>query len=171
MKRFKTEYSESSITYWPTYEAGIIGIIFFVVLETAYVVTAICILLDNTSRGPRLATLFTLPISVCVLYVVLCYIYRTMHMKITVSAAEITYMKNNVAEEEKIEWSDVETVCFYQDPWHGRKSCRIFLNEESSKKCDKKDACDFVLPVASVDEQKLLQLIPNHLWKNNPWWC
>lgn len=73
MKRFKTEYSENSITYWPAYEAGIMAIIFVVVLGTACVVTAICILLDNTSRGTQLATQIALSISVlcCMLYFVI----------------------------------------------------------------------------------------------------
>ena len=30
MKRFQTEYSENSITYWPFYEAGKIGIIYLI---------------------------------------------------------------------------------------------------------------------------------------------
>ena len=170
MKRFQTEYSENSITYWPAYEAGKIGIIFLVVLGTLFVTTAIWTLIDNPSRETQLETQVALPIVVFVLCVMLRYTYRTMHKKIVISNTGIAYFKNNVAAEQQIEWKDVEAVYFCQDPWYGRKSCRIFFSKTSSPKIHKKDACDFVLPVASVDEQKLLQLIPNHLRKNNPWW-
>ncbi len=53
MKRFRTQYSENSITYWPSYEAGVIGIIFLVVLGTLFVTTAIWTLLDNPSKKDR----------------------------------------------------------------------------------------------------------------------
>ena len=85
MKRFPTEYSEKSITYWPAYEAGKIGIIFLVVLGTLFVTTAIWTLIDNPSRETQLETQVALPIVVFVLYVMLRYTYRTMHKKIVIS--------------------------------------------------------------------------------------
>lgn len=169
MKRFQTEYSENSITYWPAYEAGKIGIVFLIVLGTLFIATAIWTLLDNPSRETQLETQVALPIVVFVLCVVLRYAYRTMHKKIVVSNAGITYFKNNVAAEKQIGWKDIEAVYFSQELWYGRKSCRIFFKKITSQRPWEKDKCDFVLPVHSGDEQKLLQLIPNHLWKNNPW--
>ena len=169
MKRFQTEYSENSITYWPFYEAGKIGIISLVVLGTLFVTTAIWPLLDNPSRETRLETQVALPIVVLVLCVVLRYIYRTMHKKIVISNTGIVYFRNNVAVEKQIEWEDVESVYFAQDSWYGRKSFRIFLKKISFQSPRKIDKCDFVIPVNSVDEQKLLQLIPKGLWANNPW--
>ena len=169
MKRFQTEYSENSITYWPFYEAGKIGIISLVVLGTLFVTTAIWTLLDNPSRETRLETQVALPIVVLVLCVVLRYIYRTMHKKIVISNTGIVYFRNNVAVEKQIGWKDIEAVYFSQDLWYGRKSCRIFFKKQSSQIPREIDKCDFALPVNSVDEQKLLQLIPRYLWKNNPW--
>ncbi len=167
MKRFKTEYSEKSITYWPTYEAGKIGIVFSSIIGTIFVATAIWTLLDNPSHGTQVITSVAIPVVVLVLCVVLRYLYRTVHIKIVVSDIGITYFKNNIPEE-KFEWNDIDAIYFYRDPWYGRKSCRILLKKGSSPKRNKKNACDFVLPVYSVDEQKLLQLIPHHLQKNDP---
>lgn len=170
MKRFQTEYSENSITYWPAYEAGKIGIIFLSVLGTLFIATAIWILFDNPSRETQLETQVALPIVVFVLCIVLRYTYRTMHTKIVISKAGIAYFKNNVAIEKRINWEEVSAVYFSQDPWYGRKSCRIFFKKISSQRPRELDKCDFVLPVYSVNEQKLLQLIPKSLWINNPWY-
>ena len=75
-----------------------------------------------------------------------------------------------IAIEKQINWDEVSVVYFSQDPWYGTKSCRIFFNKEQPHEPREKDKCDFVLPISSVDEQKLQQLIPNYLWKNNPHW-
>ena len=93
-----------------------------------------------------------------------------MYTKIVVSTEGIVLFKNNVAIEKQISWCEVSAVYFSQDPWYGRKLCRIFFNKEQSHELREKDKCDFVLPISSVDEQKLQQLIPNYLWENNPHW-
>lgn len=168
MKRFQAEYSENSITYWPAYEAGKIGIIFFVVIGTLFIATSIWTLLDNPSRKTYLGILVAFPLVVVALCSVFSLILRTMHTKIVVSKEGIGYFKSNVAIEKQISWKEVSAIYFSQDLWYGNKSCRIVFNKSLSPKLHEKDICDFVLPVSSVDEQKLLQLIPNHLWKNNP---
>ncbi len=165
MKRFQAEYSENSITYSPTYEAGRIGMIFLSVIGTLFIATAICILLDHSTNGTKLAMLVVLPIAATILYVALRYLYQVMHIKIVVSNTGIIYYANKNAEEKQIWWKDVEEVYFSQDPWYGRKSCRIFYSKAQTQNAP----CDFVLPVYDVDEQNLLQLIPSHLWKNRPW--
>ena len=170
MKRFQTEYSENRITYWPAYEAGKIGIISLIVLGTLFITTAIWTLFDNPSRETRLETQVTIPIVVFVLCVLLRYTYRTMHIRIVISNTGIEYFKNNVAAEKQIAWENVESVYFSQELWYGRKSCGIFFKRTASQRPSEKDRCDFVLPVHSVDEQKLLQLIPKCLWANNPWY-
>ena len=170
MKRFQTEYSENSITYWPAYEAGKIGMIFLVVLGTLFIATSIWALLDNPSRKTSLEILVAFPLVVVALCSAFSFVFRTMHTKIVVSKEGIGCFKSIVAVEKQISWKEVSAVYFSQDPWYGRKSCRIYFYKSLSPKLHEKDTCDFVLPVASVDEQKLLQLIPNHLWKNNPWY-
>lgn len=169
MKRFQTEYSESSVAYRPFYEAGKIGIISLVVLDALFIATAVWTLVDNPSREMCLVIPIVILIAVCVLCIVFRYIYRAMHEKIIVSNTGIVYFRNNVAVEKQIEWEDVESVYFAQDSWYGRKSFRIFLKKISFQSPRKIDKCDFVIPVNSVDEQKLLQLIPKGLWANNPW--
>lgn len=170
MNRFQTEYSENSITYWPSYEAGKIGIIFLIVLGTLFVTTAIWTLLDNPSRETQLETWVALPIVVFVLCVVFRYTYRTMNKKIVISNTGIVYFRNNVTVEIQIGWNDIDAVYFSQELWYGRRSCSIFLKKISSQSPCENDKCDLVLPVYSVDEQKLLQLIPKCLWANNPWY-
>ena len=170
MKRLRTQYSENSITYWPSYEAGVIGIIFLVVLGTLFVTTAIWTLLDNPSRDALLETLVALPIVVLVLYAALRYTNRTMYKRIVVSTTGIVYFRNNIAVEKQISWDDIEAVYFNQELWYGRKSCRIYFKKISSQGVCENDKCDFVLPVHAVDEQKFLQLIPKHLWANTPWY-
>ena len=170
MKRFQAEYSENSITYWPIYEAGKIGRIFLVVLGTLFITTFIMILLDNPSSATFWGSLVIFPLVVAALYYAFCYISRTMYTKIVVSTEGIVFFKNNNALEKQICWSEVLAVYFSQDPWYGRTSCRIFFNKDQPQEPSVKDKCDFVLPVSSVDEQKLLQVIPKYLWKNNPLW-
>ena len=163
MKRFQTEYSENSITYWPAYEVGKIGLIYFIVLGILLLTTFIWILLDNPSRETQLFALVALPIVVFVLLVVFRYTYRTMYKKIVVSNTGIEYFKNNVAAKKQIRWEDIEAVYFSQDPWYGRKSYRIIFKKEISQSPRKGDKCDFAIPVDAIDEQKLLQFIPRHL--------
>ena len=170
MKRFQAESSENSITYWPFYEAGKIGRIFLVVLGTLFITTFILILLDNPSSTTFWGTLVIFPLVVAALYYAFSYISRTMYTKIVVSTAGIVFFKNNNAIEKQICWGEVSAVYFSQDPWYGRKSCRIFFNKEQPHDPSEKDKCDFALPISSVDEQKLQQLIPNYLWKKNPHW-
>lgn len=170
MKRFQTEYSENSITYWPVYEAGRTGILFFIVLGTLFVATSIWVLLDNPSRGTRLGTLAALSIVAVALYAIIRLISRVMDTKIIVSTKGIVCFKGDASIEEQISWENVSAVYFAQDSWYGRKSCRIHLKKASSSELHINDPCDFVLPVSSVDEKKLLQFVPSHLWKNDPWY-
>jgi len=170
MKRFQAEYSENSITYWPIYEAGKIGKIFLFMLGALLIATVILILLNNPSSAIFWGIMVILPLVVAALYYALSYISRTMYTKIVVSTEGIVFFKNNNAIEQQICWGEVSAVYFSQDPWYGRKSCRILINKEQPQEPIEKDKCDFVLPISSVDEQKLQQLIPNYLWKNNPHW-
>ena len=171
MKIIQTEYSENSVTYWPVYKEGKIGIILSAIFGMLCVALGILILLDNSSKGTKLTILAALLIVIFVLLVGIRYIYRIMYMKIIVSDTEITYCKNNTADKKQILWENVESVYFNQDLWYGRKSLKIFCRKSENQKSAEKDICDCVLPVNAVDEQKLLQLIPNHLWKNQPWWA
>ena len=170
MKKFQTEYSENSITYWPTYEAAKVGMIALIVLGTLFIATSIWVLLDNPSKTTALEIVVAFPLVVFVLYLTTRYLSRMMYSKIVVSTEGIVYFKNSVTIKKQISWSEVSAVYFSQDLWYGRQSCRIFFNKEQSQQCCEKDSPDFVLPISSVDEQKLQQLIPDYLWKNNPHW-
>ena len=134
MKRFQAEYSENSITYWPAYEAGKIGIIFFVVIGTLFIATSIWTLLDNPSRKTYLGILVAFPLVVVALCSVFSLILRTMHTKIVVSKEGIGYFKSNVAIEKQISWKEVSAIYFSQDLWYGNKSCRIVFNKSLSPK-------------------------------------
>ena len=128
MKRFQAEYSENSITYWPIYEAGIIGRIFLVVLGTLFITTFIMILLDNPSSATFWGILVIFPLVIAALYYAFSYISRTMYTKIVVSTEGIVFFKNNDAIEKQICWSEVSAVYFSLDPWYGRTSCRLVFN-------------------------------------------
>lgn len=170
MKKFQAEYSENSITYWPTYEAGKIGIIALMVLGTLFIATSIWVLLDNPSKETALETVVAFPLVVLVLYFATRYLTRMMYSKIVVSTEGIVCFKGSVASKKQISWSEVSAVYFHQDPWYGRQSCRIFFKKDQFQESCEKDRPDFVLPISSVDEQKLQQLIPAYLWNNNPHW-
>ena len=170
MKQYQTEYSENSVTYWPSYTAGRIGIVLLLVIGILFIITSVWTLLDNPSKETQLEIQVAFPIVVIALCAIFRIIYRTMHVKIVISNTGIGYYKNNVVAEQQILWKDISAVYFNQEHWYGRKTCKIFLTKTSSLTPCKKDKCDFVLPVCSVDEQKLVQLIPAYLWKNNPWY-
>lgn len=170
MKRIQSEYSENGITYWPSYEAGRIGLIFFSVLGTLFIATSILALLDNPSRETRSGILIALPIVVIALCATLRFVYRAMQIKFVVSDAGIAYFENTAVPKTQISWEDVTGIYFEQELWHGRKSCKIILNEALYPAHLTKDGCVFILPVYSVDTQILLKFIPNHLWKNHPWY-
>ena len=91
MKRFQAEYSETSITYWPIYEAGKIGRIFLVVLGTLFITTSILILLDNPLSATFWGILVIFPLVVAALYYAFSYISRTMYTKIVVSTEGIVF--------------------------------------------------------------------------------
>lgn len=170
MKQLQAEYSDNSITYWPTYEAGKIGRVFLVVSCILFVATSLCLALGNSTRATRLGILLVFPFVMTTFYYALSYVSRIMHMKIVVSSEGIAHFKSKTTIEKQIGWEDVTAVYFFQDPWYGRKSCRIYLKKAQSPRISEKDKCDYVLPVNSVDERKLLRLIPSCLWKNNPQW-
>jgi len=170
MKRFQAEYSENSITYWPIYEAGKIGKIFLFMLGALLIATFILILLNNPSSATFWGIMVILPLVVAALYYALSYISRTMYTKIVVSTEGIVFFKNNNAIEQQRCRGEVSAVYFSQDPWYGRKTCRIFFKKEQVHEPCEKDRPNFVLPISSVDEQKLQKLIPNDLWGNNPHW-
>lgn len=170
MKKFQTEYSENSITYSPAYEAGRVGTIMVLVLGSLFIATSIWTLLDNPSGETHLEIQVALPVVMVILCFILGFIFRTMRTKIIVSNKGIECFKNNVVAEKQIIWENVSAVYFCQELWYGRKSCKIFFKNTTHSEPNKKDKCDFVLPVCSVDEQKLLQFIPVHLWENKPWY-
>ena len=97
MKKFQAEYSENSITYWPTYEAGKVGIIALIVLGTLFIVTSIWALLDNPSKTTALEIVVAFPLVVFVLYLTTRYLSQMMYSKIVVSAEGIVYFKDSVA--------------------------------------------------------------------------
>lgn len=169
MKQKQAIYSESRIIYWPAYEAGRIGLIFFGVIGTLFVATSIWILLDTSSRETRLTLLVLLPLMLVVLYAIIRCVLRTMHTKIVVSKKGVEYFNSVGAIDKQIDWKDVAAVYFTQELWYGRKSCKIFFTKTILHNSREKNECDFLFPVQSVDEQKLVQLIPEQLWKNNPW--
>ena len=170
MKKFQAEYSENSITYWPTYEAAKVGMIALTVLGTLFIVTSIWALLDNPSKTTASEIVVAFPLVVLVLYLAARYLSRMMYSKIVVSTEGIVYFKDSIARKKQISWSEVLGVYFHQDPWYGRKTCRIFFKKEQAHEPREKDRPNFVLPISSGDEQKLQQLIPNDLWGNNPHW-
>ena len=107
MKRFQAKYTENSITYWPTYEVGKIGIIFFVILGSLFVALALWVLLDNSSKKTFLQFLIALPLAVVALYVVISFMFRIMHAKIVVSTEGILYFKYDGLIEKQISWENV----------------------------------------------------------------
>ena len=170
MKRFRAEYSENRIAYWPTYEAGKIAKIFIVLVGAVFIATSILVLLDNSSRITQVEIMVALPLVIVSFLCAFIYISRIMYTKIVVSAEGIVSYKSNGVIEKQISWGEVSAVYFSQDHWYGRTSCWIYLDKAHESMYEEKDKCDFVLPVSFVDEEKLLQVIPNHLWKNRPQW-
>ena len=166
MKRGQAIYSEGKITYWPAYEAGKIGLIFLGGTGALFTATSLWILLDDPSRGTQRTILVLFPLIFVALYVAICFVLRAMRTKIVISKEGIEYFKNMDTIDKQIDWKDVGAVSFTQELWYGRKACQIFLSKAKAQSSRKKDECDFLLPVQSVDEQTLLQLIPEHLWKN-----
>jgi len=169
MKKNMTVYSDNSITYWPFYEAGRIGVIYFLVIGIIFIAISLQTLSDNISKGTRLCIIVVIPVVVIALLVICSFIFRAMHKKIVVSNTGVEYSNKYTKSENKICWEEVSAVCFTQEHWYGRKSCKIFLKKKTFQKPQKNDKYDILLPVNSVDEQKLLQFIPEYLWKNNPY--
>ena len=167
MKRFEAQYSENSITYWPYYESGKVGIIYLTLIGTLFVGAAIWMLLDNLSRETRIETQISLPTVLLLLCVAFYYIYRTMHVKIVVSDTGIKVFGKGVTIKKQIDWKDIQAVYFSQG-LYGRASLRLFVNKPPSQSYDKNNKCDFAISINSVDEKKLLQLVPKRLWANKP---
>lgn len=171
MRKHSNRIFENRIEFWPYYEAGMAGSIVLIVIGTLYVATAIWILLEETAtRETRLLTQVVLPIAVVALSVALRWIIHLMHTKIVVSNIGIEFFVNETVTQNCINWEDVAEVYFYQDNWYGTRACRIFLKKTISQKSTKAKKCDFAFSVCSVDEGKLLQFIPDYLWKNKPWY-
>ena len=171
MEKIETEYSDTRIIYWPSYEAGKIGIVFFSVLGAMFIAISLWTLLDNITIGTQLEIIVAIPVVVIAWWISCKFILRKMYVKIVVSNTGIVYSNNYTKEEKQISWGEISAVYFSQEHWHGRKSCRIYLKKAAPQPPREKESCDFVLPVASVDEKKFLQFIPNYLWTNDPWRC
>ena len=168
MKNGKTRYSKNSITYWPSYEGGKIILIYFGALGILFIATLIWLMLENPSEEALLEVKIVLPIIVVAICALFSFVYRVMQTKITVSDVGIEYFKNDDNVEKVIPWEDISAIYFKQEQLsYGRKTCRVFLKNSTCLNKSHND-CDFVLPVYGVDINRLLELIPKHLWKNNP---
>ena len=168
MKRNETVYTNTSIEYWPSYEAGKIGIIYLSVLEAVFVAVSLWILLDGVLSTMHVMIFLAVVLSAVVYLTLLWFTRRMMvnRIKVTNIGIEIySYLELR----KSIRWENVSVVLFHTDAWYGKKSCRIYLKRNNQIIPRNADPCDIVLPVFSVDEKKLLQLIPESLWKNNPW--
>ena len=163
MKQYQTNRSEDSITYQPALGAAKAVLVLLSVMEIIFVATTIWILSDNTAGSTRLGLLVAFPFVVAALSAAIVFIARRMRIKIVISTEGIEYYSSNGDLQTQIDWSEVSGVYFHQDPWRGMRSCRIFLQKQAT------DANGLNIPVAAVDEGKLVQLIPNHLWQNKPW--
>ena len=165
MRQFEANCTDSSITYWPSYEAGKIGVIALSLLEVTLIADLLWALADKITVETRFGIIATVLISAAFYFLLCRFLIRRKYDQYVVSYVGIQYSNKYTKDIRQINWEDVSAVCFAQDRWFGRKSCRIHINKSFS--ADR--PCDFILPVHSVNEQNLLQFIPDSLRKNNPY--
>ena len=166
----KPTYSDNGITYWPCYAAGKALIILSSVCAVVFLLISLWTLLGNATAETQWKILISIPI----VGIIWCMAYkislRTMYTKIFISNTGVVYSNNRTNSKVQINWDDVIAIYFVQEQWYGRQSCKIYLKNTTCSMPQQNDPCDLVLPVSSVDKQKMLQVIPVHLQKNSPTW-
>ena len=165
MKKHKAVYTEMDILYWPTYEVGLFAVSLLSVLGAISLIILVDAFMVNTDLG--MAVVFFVITAVLLLFIH--FALQTMYIEIKVSQTEILYKNKYSKAERQIRWDDVAKLFFWQDSWHGAKTCRIHLKKSAPEIITKESPCDFVLPVSSVDEKALLRFVPISLWGNFPW--
>lgn len=173
MTRFDVEYSSDSITYFPSYDGGKYGIIFFSILGVMFISTALWTLFDNSTNETRLEAIIALPIVIVLLCSLCRFLFITMHNKIVISNISIVQSNRYTAKETIIHWEDVSGVYFREEHWHGtRRLCDIHLKAPAAHAHNahkRKNSSVFTLPVCFGDERKIIQFIPKGIWLNTPW--
>jgi len=169
VKHVETEYPDA-ISYWPSLEAGKIGFLLVSILGFTFIINALWTLSDATTIGVKIKTIVVVSFAGIGLYMIFRKIYRAMYIQITISVDSIVIENKRTAFYRKISWEDVSEVYFHQENWFGRKTCRIYLKQDKMKEKKDFEASALVLPIFSVDENKLVEIIPKCLWKNHPWY-
>lgn len=169
MKKYKTVYSDSAITYWPHYVGGI-GVICLVGIGfSVYLFAFLLALIGNgvTTKDFRVISIVLILFLVCFI-VILVLAVRTMFLKICITH-EGVFLDNKIAKKRQyILWEKVSRIYFRQDSWYGLKSYRIHFKTSASTILSSESRCDFVLPVSFLDETKVQEFIPTNLLVNKP---
>lgn len=168
MKQSRTKYTEESVTYFPCYEAGKLGIIATTILGILAIAVFLLVLFGNYTSETVLFVMIASPLVILMLVLMLVGLIHQMRMKIVVSTDGIELFHGGNTPQKQVAWEDVSGVYFHKDGWYGREVCRIFLKSTFSLCSAGSSKCDFILPLYGAVLENILLLIPRHLWKNDP---
>lgn len=180
----KTLYSSEYITFWPQYTYGKIGIVFVLALTVISLLPFLLELFDDLPKSiPWHSMLFPLAV-IAVSLLSWKYIRAVMYEKIVFSHLGIEISNAVTHKNEKYAWSDIASVWFYRDGWHGRESLLVWLKDsprqqQASEPCGTTihgggsqklppEPVDEVISISGLDKNKLLEFIPRDLYRNNP---
>ena len=163
MKDYKAKYSDNGIIYWPSYEAGIVGVVFLLVSGSMLLVMFLITLFDNIATGIQQEIIIAIPAIIIIMLILLGFILKAMYVRIEISDIGITLSNSFTKTKISVKWQEVSDVNFCQEYWFGRKTCRIYLEKTDIQPNLNKRPCDLEIPIFSVNENKLLQFFQTHL--------
>lgn len=161
MKDYKAKYSNEGITYWPLHSVAKFAML-FPALGVVIIAVLLWCLYDSSTFGERITIIIEIVLMVIVTCWTYCFCMKKKHDCYTVSQKGINYKNKYASFEMYIAWDNVVGVYFVQNHWNGSTMCEIIFGEEMMQR-------SLMIPVLEVDDKKLLQFLPKHLWKNNPW--
>lgn len=164
MKKHKAIYTSESITYWPSFTAGV-GMISF--CGVGLLIMASCFILILRDGNVAKETVVGLIIGSCLCVAVYVWLLmlavRSMFCCITVTESGFSIVNKAHHRQTNILWEQVKSVSFFQESYRGRKQYRVYLKEADP-------GTHIAIPISMVNEEKLRAMIPAQLLTNKAYW-
>jgi hypothetical protein len=164
MKKHGTVYSETEITFYPSYIGGIVLWMLTTMLLLGWVL--VLLICPNPSVDEIVAFIL---ISFALLVIML-FLSKNMFVEITINSKGILYTDHRSKISREFLWESVRVLYFRKENnWFGTETCDIYLKQPDVKKRVKIGKCDFVLPVLNLNKKELLKFIPKEIYGNDPY--
>ena len=170
MKKHKATYSERETTFWPYYEAGMVGFIGVIVVCVPFIVATSWFLMTgrySDTTGFVLAVMI-LPAVVAV-FLVCRFFSKQLFTQISVTDIGVSYSNGRTRTRRLYRWEEIRYVSLYKENWFGSEACWIILKDSAREQTSTSNNLALLFAINGVDRKKVMQFVPSNLRKDMPW--